>query len=169
MGGVIVIVIVVALLLTAVVYAFKAKDENDKSETDSVVAPENAEENEHTTMAETEHTMMAETDPVKQAIDNDANIQSGAVITIAGIALIVSIIASIICFAACANEHNDTLQLVLGILGGYVLLQGLILFGVLYGIGHILRHNEEMDETTKEISETNKAISEKMDKIIEKL
>ena len=161
MGGVIVIVILVAILITVVVYVFKAKDENDKSETNSVVAPEDAEEN--------EPTMMAETAPVKQAINNDANIQSGAVITIAGIALIASIIASIICFAACANEHNDTLQIVLGILGGYVLLQGLILFGVLYGIGHILRHNEEMDETTKEIRETNKAISEKMDKIIEKL
>lgn len=97
------------------------------------------------------------------------NKQSEVVSAIAGIALIVSIIASIICFVACANEHNDTLQIVLGILGGYVLLQGLILFGVLYGIGHILRHNEEMDETTKGISETNKAISEKMDKIIEKL
>ena len=79
---------------------------------------------------------------------------SKVVIVIAGTMLTISIIASIVCFVACGNQHNDTLQIVLGIIGGYNLLQGMIFFALMYGVGHILKNSEEMNE--------------KMDKLIEK-
>ena len=87
--------------------------------------------------------------------------RSSIVIAISGVMLFISIVASIICFGACANEkiHDDNLKLVIGIIGGYVLLMGVILFAIMYGIGHILKKNEEMHET-------NKKIYGKMDEII---
>ena len=84
---------------------------------------------------------------------------SKVVIVISGIMLTISIIASIVCFVACSYQHDDTLQIVLGIIGGYNLLQGFILFALMFGVGHILKENEE-------INDTNKKISEKMDDLI---
>ena len=97
----------------------------------------------------------------KTSKDNRKPIKrSNIVIVIAILMLFFCIVGSIICFVACGNTSNDNAQMMLGVMGGYNLLQGIILFAIMYGIGHILKKNEE-------ISETNKEIKDKMDKIIE--
>ena len=78
---------------------------------------------------------------------------SKVVIVISGIMLTISIIASIVCFVACSYQHDDTLQIVLGIIGGYNLLQGMIFFALMYGVGHILKNSEEMNEKMDELIE----------------
>ena len=78
---------------------------------------------------------------------------SGIVIVISGVMLTISIIASIVCFVACSYQHDDTLQIVLGIIGGYNLLQGMIFFALMYGVGHILKNSEEMNEKMDELIE----------------
>lgn len=67
--------------------------------------------------------------------------------------LVLSIISSIILFVACGSEHNDTAQMILGIFGGYVLLQGFVIFGILFGIGHILKNSENINDKLDKMME----------------
>ena len=144
MEGLIVLA-VFALLIAGVLYLSikfgENKSENDNEETSNLesVNEESIQENKN---GEEESSDYVPTKP------------SSIVIIISGIMLTISIIASIVCFVACSYQHDDTLQIVLGIIGGYNLLQGMIFFALMYGVGHILKNSEEMNE--------------KMDKLIEK-
>ena len=60
--------------------------------------------------------------------------------------LIFFIGGALACFIAAGNISNDEAQMIIGIFGGYALFQGVVIFGVLFGIGQILKNNEEMNE-----------------------
>ena len=85
--------------------------------------------------------------------DYQPNKQSETVIGLAKVMLVLSLIAGVVCFIGCSGEHRDTLKIVFGVIGGYCIMQGLLIFAIIYGVGHILRHNEEMDKTTKEMNQ----------------
>ena len=94
---------------------------------------------------------------------------SQIVVGIAVAMLIFFIGGALACFIAASNISNDEAQMIVGIFGGYVLFQGAVIFGVLFGIGQILKNNEEINETTEEIKEANKEMNSKIDMIIKKL
>lgn len=66
--------------------------------------------------------------------------------------LVVSILVGAIFAIAVGSEDKNYIPAAVGV-GIGLLIEGLVIFGVLYGIGHILKNNEEMNE--------------KMDKMIE--
>ncbi len=167
-GAIIIVIFVIAIAIAGISFFWRKNQELEDSENDSGDTPQNYAGNETAVQVGSEQVVQIENEPVVQG-ENEPTKESSVVIVISGVMLFISIVASIVCFIGCGNEHNDTMQIVLGIIGGYVLLQGIILFGVLYGVGHILRNNEEINETTEELKETNKEINEKMDRIIEKL
>ena len=85
--------------------------------------------------------------------------KSSIVIGIAVIIMTLCIIASLVSFYVASKARNDVIESVYIIIGVLNIIQGLILFAIMYGIGHILKNSEE-------INDTNKEISEKMDDLI---